>query len=41
MAGDLKYFLAIIPIRYNKYNFDTSDINTDDRPLRRSVQLQN
>jgi hypothetical protein len=28
----------IIAIGYNKYIFDTSDISTDDRPLRRSVQ---
>jgi hypothetical protein len=24
-----------------KYSFDTSDINTDDRPLRRTLHLQN
>jgi hypothetical protein len=29
----------IIPIGYNKYILKTSCINTDDRPLRRSVHL--
>jgi hypothetical protein len=30
---------VFLPIRHNKYIFETSDINTDDRPLRRSVHL--
>jgi hypothetical protein len=28
-------------MRYNNYIFDTSDINTDDRSLRRTLYLQN